>query len=164
MDHQPTVEFVFVDGPDAQASPPDGSATKSELSRALMAAFGRFKQEMGPRLAELGLSPVQARSLRHLENPMTMRELADATATEPSNLTPVVDRLESAGLVQRRPKPGDRRIRELCLTAEGNRTRERLDNEVLATMPIFDRLSRPQQTQLLRLLEKLAAGATPSPR
>ena len=86
-----------------------------------------------------------------------MRELADATATEPSNLTPVVDRLESAGLLQRRPRAGDRRIRELCLTAEGNRIRERLDNDVFENMAIFDRLTRPQQTQLLRLLEKLAA-------
>jgi DNA-binding MarR family transcriptional regulator len=86
-----------------------------------------------------------------------MRELADATGTEPSNLTAVVDRLESAGLLQRRPRPGDRRVRELCLTAEGNRIRERLDNDVFENMAIFDRLTHPQQTQLLRLLEKLAA-------
>jgi DNA-binding MarR family transcriptional regulator len=119
---------------------------------------------MAAGIAELGLSPVQARSLRHLEDPMTMRELADAIMIEPSNLTPVVDRLEAAGLVRRRPKPGDRRSRELCLTAEGNRIRERLDAEVFATMALFDRLTGPQQAQLLRLLEKLAAAATPSPR
>jgi MarR family transcriptional regulator, organic hydroperoxide resistance regulator len=158
MDHQPTAGVFSVDRPGGDEGHLDPIATKADLSRALVTAFGCFKQELGPRLATLGLSPLQARSLRHLDHPMTMRELADAIGTEPSNLTPVVDRLEAAGLVQRRPHPGDRRIKEIYLTTDGNRIRQRLVDEVYGTMAIFDRLTRPQQAQLLRLLDKLAAG------
>jgi DNA-binding MarR family transcriptional regulator len=146
-------------GGNLAAAPGTGATvTNAQLSRALVATFGRFKQELGPRLAAFGLSPLQARSLRHLDDPMTMRELAGAVGTEPSNLTPVVDRLESAGLLRRRPRPGDRRVRELCLTAEGTRTRERLEAEVYGKVAIFDRLTLRQQTQLLGLLDQLATG------
>jgi MarR family transcriptional regulator, organic hydroperoxide resistance regulator len=144
MDHQPTAGVFSVDRPGGDEGHSDPIATKADLSRALVTAFG--------------LSPLQARSLRHLDNPMTMRELADAIGTEPSNLTPVVDRLEAAGLVQRRPHPGDRRIKEIYLTTDGNRIRQRLVDEVYGTMAIFDRLTRSQQAQLLRLLDKLATG------
>jgi DNA-binding MarR family transcriptional regulator len=157
MDHQPAAGFLAADPQDLGDGPAEGSATKVELSRALVATFGCFKQEMAARLVGFGLSPLQARSLRHLDHPMTMRQLADAIGTEPSNLTTVVDRLESAGLVRRRLKPGDRRIRELCVTAKGNRTRNRLFTEVYGTLAMFDRLTGPQQAQLLRLLDKLAS-------
>ena len=110
----------------------------------------------------LGMSFIRAKALRQVAaGPMTMRELADAIGAEPSNLTPVVDRLEAVGLVQRRSRPGDRRIKELCLTPTGDESRVQLENEVFGTMTIFDRLTRPQQALLLRLLDKLATCGPP---
>lgn len=52
-----------------------------------------------------------------------MQDLADAVLFSPSGLTRLVDRMERAGLVERRPYPGDRRGSYAVLTDAG---RERL--------------------------------------
>src|SRR5919197_3849723 len=71
------------------------------------------------RAGTLGLTTAQATALREMTGPMTMRELAERMSCEPSNATFVVDKLEQQGLVERRPRPTDRRVRQLVLTADG---------------------------------------------
>src|ERR671931_2688471 len=71
------------------------------------------------RAVTLGLTTAQATALREMTGPMTMRELAERMSCEPSNATFVVDKLERQGLVERRPRPTDRRVRQLVLTADG---------------------------------------------
>jgi DNA-binding MarR family transcriptional regulator len=83
---------------------------------------GRFIESVG----ELGLSPMQAHALRFLERPVPMSELAETLWCDASNVTGIVDRLEARGLVERRHAPDDRRVKLLCLTAEGERTRRRV--------------------------------------
>ena len=51
--------------------------------------------------------------------PMTQRALGQKVLTSPGNLTAVIDRLEASGLVQREPRPGDRRAVLVALTAAG---------------------------------------------
>ena len=53
-----------------------------------------------------------------------MRSLAARLDYDASNLSVLVDRLERRGAVERRPDPGDRRVKALALTAEGERLRE----------------------------------------
>lgn len=55
---------------------------------------------------------------------LLMHELADAVLLSRSGLTRSVDRIEAAGLVARRPIPGNRRSTYVVLTDAG---RERLD-------------------------------------
>jgi MarR family transcriptional regulator, organic hydroperoxide resistance regulator len=50
---------------------------------------------------------------------MSISALARETALEPSTLTSMIDRLESAGLVARSPSPEDRRAFVVDCTAEG---------------------------------------------
>jgi DNA-binding MarR family transcriptional regulator len=78
---------------------------------------------------------------------------ADLLDVEPITLCRMVDRLEDAGLVERRPDPADRRARRLHLTARSReklaRLRERLDalvNELLAG------LSGAERDEFVRLL------------
>src|SRR2546425_967672 len=73
-------------------------------------------------------SPSQARALHELdlERLISMRELAERLKSDPSNVTGVIDRLETRGLVQHRPDPADRRIKALALTSAGAKLRERL--------------------------------------
>ncbi len=52
-----------------------------------------------------------------------MRKLAQKLKCEPSNVTGIVDRLEAWGLVERRPDPGDRRVKVAAATDEGRRVR-----------------------------------------
>ncbi|MFN2612610.1 MAG: MarR family winged helix-turn-helix transcriptional regulator [Solirubrobacterales bacterium] len=51
----------------------------------------------------------------------SQQEIAEATEVPPSRMVAIVDELEQRGLVERRPHPGDRRIRALYLTANGRR-------------------------------------------
>ena len=64
-------------------------------------------------LQDVGLSAVQGMALRHLQSdqPRTMSELAAALKCDNSNVTGIVDRLEAAGLVERRPAPPAGRCR-----------------------------------------------------
>ena len=78
---------------------------------------------LSARLVELDLTHVQAHALRLLDPsaPLAMSELADALYCHASNVTGIVDRLESRGLVERRPGLGDRRVKTLALTRRGRR-------------------------------------------
>ena len=75
---------------------------------------------LSSRLADLDLTPVQAHALRRLDpdEPLAMSALAEALYCHASNVTGIVDRLESRGLVERTPGAGDRRVKTLVLTPE----------------------------------------------
>ena len=81
------------------------------------------KQDVREVADEEGLRSPSSTCLRRLRHhgPTPMRRLAEQMNCEASNLTGLVDRLESRGLVERRPDPGDRRVRLLALTDEGRR-------------------------------------------
>src|SRR6202166_2849024 len=71
--------------------------------------------------AELQLSPAQCHVLHLIEpgRPIPMGQLAETLACDASNVTGLVDGLESRGLVRRRPSAGDRRVKVLDLTPTG---------------------------------------------
>ncbi|HEY3341755.1 MAG TPA: MarR family transcriptional regulator [Anaerolineae bacterium] len=76
-------------------------------------------QDLERRLAEYcpGMSTLQYGVMRMLEHrPFTLRELSDKMSLAPSTLVPVVDRLESEGLLVRGKDPEDRRRAPLELT------------------------------------------------
>src|SRR5260221_11983603 len=68
--------------------------------------------------AEFDLSPVQCHVLHLIEprRPLPMRQLADTLSCDASNVTGLVDRLESRGLVQRQAAARDRRVKVRQLT------------------------------------------------
>jgi DNA-binding MarR family transcriptional regulator len=82
-----------------------------ETAHVLRRAFDR-------RAAAMGVTRAQWRVLAHLERKPGQRqvELADRLDVEPITLCRIVDRLEEAGLVDRRRDPGDRRAWQLYLT------------------------------------------------
>ena len=73
------------------------------------------------RLAEKGASLWNWVLLREAANAdgSCQRELAGLMRIEPSTLVRHLDRLESDGLVERRPDPGDRRRARIVVTAAG---------------------------------------------
>ena len=85
---------------------------------------------------EFGLTPGHTKTLFELDEHVgkPMGELANAMACDASNATWLVDRLEERGLVERRPYPGDRRVKAVVLTEEGAKLRALL-MERLATPP-----------------------------
>src|SRR4051812_40762820 len=87
--------------------------------------------------AELRLSPAQCHVLHLIEpgRPIPMGQLAETLACDASNVTGLVDRLESRGLVRRSPSTEDRRVKVLELTSKGSRLRTLLLDRMTAPPP-----------------------------
>jgi MarR family transcriptional regulator, organic hydroperoxide resistance regulator len=110
-------------------------------------------------LAELDLTPVQAHALRRLdpERPLAMSALAEVLFCHASNVTGIVDRLESRGLVERTPGADDRRVKTLVLTREGAEARAQVI-ELLSEPPTaLTALPAADQRALLDILRRALA-------
>src|ERR1051325_11625901 len=75
----------------------------------LVRFFFEQRRHLPARDEEFGLSPIQCHVLHLIEpgQPVPMRRLAEVLACDASNVTGLVDRLESRGLVQRRASEED---------------------------------------------------------
>jgi len=113
----------------------------------------RMMGHMDARVAELELTVPQAMLLRSLDQPRLMREVAGLLQCDVSNVTGIVDRLEVRGLVTRRGRPGDRRMKELALTPSGAEMRRRVE-AALETMPGVSNLSATDLRRLRDLLDR----------
>lgn len=107
--------------------------------------------------ADLELSPAQCHLLTLIEpnHAMTMGELAHALSCDASNVTGLVDRMESRGLLQRNPSEEDRRVKVLSLTPLGARVRAALIEKMTSSPPTLGRLSQADQQALARILRQL---------
>ena len=108
--------------------------------------------------AELQLSPAQCHVLHLIEpdRPIPMGQVAETLACDASNVTGLVDRLESRGLVRRRPSDADRRVKVLVLTPAGSHLRALLvERMTAAPPPALERLTLREQRALARILSRL---------
>ena len=107
--------------------------------------------------AAFDLSPVQCHVLHLIEpgRPLPMGRLAETLSCDASNVTGLVDRLETRGLVERRPSADDRRVKVLRLTPAGSRLRAQLLRRMTRESHPLARLSQDQQRTLVRILETL---------
>ena len=136
---------------------PTAAAGAQQIAEQVTALGRQMVGYVDARIGKLGLTVPQAVLLREMERPMAMNEVAGRMHCDASNVTGIVDRLESRGLVERRTRDGDRRIKELVLTAEGRRVRA----EVVAVIdrtPGISALSSDEQATLHRLLGRALEG------
>jgi DNA-binding MarR family transcriptional regulator len=134
------------------ATPPPGGAWQL-----LVRLFFAQRANLPPLAAQLRLSPAQCHVLHLIEpeRPIPMGQLAETLACDKSNVTGLVDRLESRGLVRRRPSDGDRRVKVLVLTPTGSRLRALLVRRMTAPPAALERLSPREQRELVRILSRL---------
>jgi DNA-binding MarR family transcriptional regulator len=140
-----------------QSTTPTDAATEAWtlLSRIMMSCKGHMLETA----AALELSPSQMSALRHLEPgvPKSMNALAGLLHCDNSNVTGLVDRLESRGLVERHPAEHDRRVKHLVVTEAGAEVRAEVDARMNQPPPGFERLAPAEQRHLATLLRKLVA-------
>jgi DNA-binding MarR family transcriptional regulator len=136
--------------------PIGGQRIEEEIAHLVFELAGRSKARVGTLLTQLDLTVPQAWLLLSLDRPLSMGEVASRVRADPSTVTWLVDRLEARGLLERRPHAGDRRVKQLVLTAEGGRVREHL-HSVFADVPGLSALS-PVQLQTLHDLLRRAVG------
>lgn len=133
----------------------DGELAEAHaLSRRLFQVADRARADFAGVVAELGLTPLQARTLLWLERPAPMRDLADHLACDASNVTGLADRLEDLGVVERTPGR-DRRVKVLRLTSRGAALRADLAERVAHGSTVTARLTAAERKRLAVLLDKL---------
>ena len=115
------------------------------------------REHLPPVAAELDLSPAQCHLLHRIEpgRPVPMGQLAATLACHASNVTGLVNRLESRGLVRRHPSDGDRRVKVLDLTPVGARLRALMLARMTTPPAALRRLSLSDQRALVRILSRL---------
>lgn len=130
-----------------------------------------IRDDFTARMADIGMTQAQWRVLTHLARMEGCRqaELAEILEVAPITLARLLDRLEESGLIERRPRPGDRRAVQLMLTpkarplirkiwARGTQTR------TVALTGVSDAERDAMFATLIRMRDNLAARPAPSRR
>jgi MarR family transcriptional regulator, organic hydroperoxide resistance regulator len=135
-------------------------STKSEACQAwqlLVKFFFTQRADLPTLASEFELSPAQCHVLHLIEpgQPIPMGRLAEALACDASNVTGLVDRLESRGLVRRHPSAEDRRVKVLELTPSGVRLRSTVFERMTQPPGSLERLSADEVRALVKILKRL---------
>lgn len=132
--------------------------TRERTYQSVVATYKVMHKSISKLLAEEGLTQPQFYALRLIarQGPVKMRVLSEELHVTPANVTGIIDRLESRGLLKRSSQSGDRRATLLELTQAGraleSRVRRRYGQFVQGAL---DKLTEGEQDLLSTLLEKL---------
>jgi DNA-binding MarR family transcriptional regulator len=121
--------------------------------------FMQDKRRRWAIMSELGISPQQSMAIGSLEPgiPVPMSALAEALHCDNSNITGIVDRLEAAGLAERRPDERDRRVKAVVLTEKGEWMRIEIERRAGEPPPTISSLSAQDAIALRDILTRALA-------
>ncbi len=134
------------------------------LGRLCEAAERVMRDHLNPLFADTGLQPGEfdvLATLRRSGDPymLSPTRLYEAAMISSGGMTNRLDRLERAGLIERRPDPNDRRGKLIALTAAGRRViDETITRHVANEKQLLSVLTAAEQEKLNALLRKLIAG------
>jgi DNA-binding MarR family transcriptional regulator len=140
----------------------DSAALTGDITRRILHISAAMRHHVHAGFAELGLTPAVARALRELDpdRPLPARDLAEQLGCDRSNITALVDKLEQAGLVERRVDPVDRRLKTLVVTDAGRWVREKV-HRVMSDSRLLGGLSHDELVILRDLVWKVSDGGCP---
>lgn len=139
----------------------------ARVRRALAALELAAVRHRGAVRQRLGLSEEELTALLHLAHhgDVPQGRLAGVTALSRSGTGAMVQRLEQAGLVERRADPQDRRLRRVALSPAGREHIERAYAPFdAAAAALLAGRPEAEAERLERMLEDLAAAAAEPPR
>jgi DNA-binding MarR family transcriptional regulator len=140
----------------------DAEGIETELGWALPVMYQGFSRSATGAVADVPGGPRGYQVLVAIttEEPSSQLALAHRLGIDKTQMTYVIDALEAGGFVERRPDPSDRRIRQVHPTEGG---RSLLSSARIALRDVegvlMRDLSAEEQTQLRRLLARVALGA-----
>jgi DNA-binding MarR family transcriptional regulator len=133
------------------------------ISAALRVLGTRMTTLLRGELDSFQMSLPMAHALRELETPLSMGTLAERLSCDASYITGLADQLEERGLVERRPQPDDRRVKQLVRTEEGQRVAAEVHERFMRAHPIISPLTSEELATMARLLEKAVAAGVEEP-
>ncbi|WP_225792609.1 MarR family winged helix-turn-helix transcriptional regulator [Agrococcus sediminis] len=144
---------------DMQVHAQDDLALERQVCFALSVASRSVVGAYRPVLEPLGLSHPQYLVMLALwgSRPLSLRQLSEQLRLEPATLSPLVKRLEAAGLVERSRRADDVRTLDITLTERGVALRE----QALAVPTMMAErlgLDRDELAQLHQLMTRLIAA------
>ena len=110
------------------------------------------------KVSELSLTAVQAMIVRFLfdNDQLTSSDLGMRVSLDSATLTGILDRLESANLVERRQNPTDRRAIQIHLTEKGRTTGQEVARIMeKANSEFLSILNKDEEKELRSLLNKV---------
>jgi len=135
---------------------------ETELGWSLTSMYQGYSRAGSVAVAEVPGGPrgYQVLVATTTEQPTSQLALANRLGIDKTAMTYIIDALETDALVERRPDPRDRRIRQVYPT-EAGRARLGTARVALRTVEstLMGALTPDEQTQLRRLLAKAALGA-----
>lgn len=145
--------------------PPVDDPSRRRLPPLLRRSWYSLNQAFRRRIAHLQITPDQFTVLRWLveeegNSGMTQRRLADLMASDPNTVTSVLNRMELASLIERRPHDTDRRAKLVQIKPKGRRVYDQarqvavdLQTQIMSVIP------RAKRQAFLENLEKIADAA-----
>ena len=156
-----TLNRVTVTGSDART----GAASSVLISQLARGMRRRIEQAVEP----LGLRPRELHALQHLRErgPSAQQTLVELLGIDATNLVAILNRLEDAGLIERRRDRADRRRAIIALSERGeqlladlDRALRQIDDEVFATLTSSER--ETLNALLAQAVEHIAADCAPA--
>jgi DNA-binding MarR family transcriptional regulator len=136
------------------AVPSGPVAPSTEAESVLFDLVDSYDRAYETAAASQSLSVAQACVLGRLSERRGMGSLAEELGCDASNITQIVARLESRGLITREPDPADRRGRLIARTADGDAVTTRFEEAFEFARAAVSRLSARERDQLTALLRK----------
>ena len=148
------------------------SPERRRLPPLLRRAWYGMNQAFRRRIAHLGVTPDQFTVLRTLlegdARGINQRELTHLISSDPNTVASLLERMQAAGLIERKPHERDRRAYRILLLAKGRRKYEQARRVALALQgEILSGLSEAERENFLAVLSlvadrcRIAAGASP---
>ncbi|MDX1565120.1 MAG: MarR family winged helix-turn-helix transcriptional regulator, partial [Phycisphaeraceae bacterium] len=158
----------------AKPSLPVDDPSKRRLPPVLRRAWYHMTQAFRRRLVHLELTPHQFTVLRWLQEEdaedLTQRRLSELMASDPNTVTSVLSRMETAGLVERKPHKKDRRAKCVRIKPRGRSVYEKarqiaidLQTQVLGVLPASKRDQFLADLEAVADAAQKASGSTVNP-
>lgn len=136
--------------------PPEAAPAASieEIVDLLFDLTDHMRARFGRAAAYFELSVTQARALLRLDEPVSMRQLAQRLRCDASNVTGIVAGLAERGLVERHTSAADRRVRSIVISEKGARLCAELRVRLSRDVPALGRLSGEDRRALHAILAR----------
>ena len=141
--------------------PGKGARGPSNLTDAITSTYRTLLRESEELVSKEGLTRAQFHALRFAaeKGPLPMKEISEKMFVTRANVTGLVDKLESKGLVRRAAHQRDRRATMIELTPKGVAIQKRVASEYKAFMrDSLGALTAKEQKSLFDVLLKLQEG------